>query len=71
MSSIDAEPRYLTGAKAAAHAGIHPSTLYKWIADGKVRAAKFCGIWYVRVEDLDRLMPTTANLDALLDGEPR
>jgi excisionase family DNA binding protein len=65
----DELPRYLNGNDAAAYTGLHPSTIYRHIREKRLRAVKLSGVWWCLREDLDRLRPTTANLDALLAGE--
>lgn len=57
----DNQPRYLYGTEAASRARVHHSTLYRWIREGRVRANKVGGRWYVSCDDLD----------GLLAGEPR
>ena len=49
-------PRWLIGTEAAPYARVHPSTLYRWIKDGRIPAHKVGGRWYVRVEDLEAVL---------------
>jgi excisionase family DNA binding protein len=50
------QPRDLFGTEAALYARVHPSTLYRWIKQGRVRATKLGGRWYVCRDDLDKLL---------------
>ncbi len=55
MPAVD-RPAFLFGVEAARYARAHPSTVYRWIKDGRVRATKVGGRWYVRRDDLDKLL---------------
>ena len=59
--TADIEHRYLIGTEAAPYARVHPSTLYRWIKDGTVRATKIHGRWYISREDLDALLAGESN----------
>jgi excisionase family DNA binding protein len=72
MAHAADKSRYVNGGTdAAAYTGLHPATIYRHIKEKRIRAVKLGGVWWVLREDLDKLRPTTDNLDALLAGEPR
>jgi excisionase family DNA binding protein len=59
---------YMHGVDACAYLGCNPSTIYRHVKAGKLRAAKLGGILWVRKADLDKLRPSAENLDKLLGG---
>ena len=44
------------GTEAAPYAHVVPSTMYRWIKDGRVRATKIGGRWYIRRQAIKQLV---------------
>ena len=62
MTTIDDSPP-LTLAEVAASTRLHPETVRRMIADGRLPAVKVAGRWRVRAVDVAALLEPTAGPD--------
>lgn len=50
------QPDFLYAREAAPYCRVHRGTIYRWIEEGRIRATKVGGRWYVRRSDLDTFL---------------